>query len=428
MSNHTKTLVPISTWCYCSPELGYEGHSIDIGLLAEALIYYENVLVNITTQPQFATLIEWFIKQGKYDKFLSLVSDGTIQFYDYSFHTAAVNKDGVMSIWNIVDPIEEQPNTFEQRFLYHKSVQAVLPTGRKRKHFYTALRNSIIEVKSPEFEAAIENARKDHKEPRRNALILQAFVDELYRFKNLGHPPQIEAKVIPSTNEQMKIQWNINFEELTKLSGKELNFHEQTPLNANAISNRLIWSAANLNCDLYLTKPMSIITGDKLYETGLRVLKNRSIIDTLQKSVEFPDVRKLVNEAKLTLDDVLSIRKKAGTFRKWLQTEGERDRDALIAYHNEVAKDSGFTKLSRATLNIFGVMGGAAIGKIVESQLPGLPGAAIGALAVAGTGYLFDVARKINQDWKPVVFGEWMKYRIENLLDDVKDKNDADQL
>jgi hypothetical protein len=421
MSNHKQTLVPISTWCYSSPELGYKGYTIDIGLMAEALIYYENVFINITNQPQFAAFVEWFIKQGKYDKFLSLVSDGTIQFYDYSFHTAAVTKDGVMSIWNIVDSIEEKPNTFNQRFLYHKSVQAILPTGRKRKLFYAALRDRVIEVKASEFDISIENARRDAREPRRNALILQSFVDELYRFRGLGHPPQIDVKVVPSVNERIDVTWNINFDELTKLAGKELGFHAQTPLNANAISNRFIWSAASLNCDLYLPKPMSIVVGDKLYETGFRVLKNNSIIDTLQTSVEFPNVRNLVNEAKLELDDVLMIRKKARKFRRWLQTEGERDRDALIAYHNEVAKDSGFTKVSRAALNIFGIMGGAAIGSIIESQLPGLPGAAIGATAVAGTEYLFDVARKINQDWKPVVFGEWMKQRIEHLLGDLKD-------
>lgn len=99
-----------------------------------------------------------------------------------------------------------------------------------------------------------------------------------------------------------------------------------------------------------------------------------------------------------------------------------RDRDALIAYHNEVAKDSGFTKVSRTALNIFGIMGGAAIGSVVESKLPSLSGAAIGAAAAAGTEYLFDVARRINQDWKPIVFGDWMKDRIEFLLEDLKDE------
>lgn len=424
MSNHSQTIVPISTWCYVSPELGYKGYAIDVGLMAEALIYYDTVYVNITNQPQFATFVEWFIKQGKYDEFLSLVSDGVIQFYDYSFFTSAINKDGVMSIWNIQDPIQEKPDTFEQRFLYHEAVQAVLPTGRKRKYFYSTLRNRVIEVKSNEFGTAIENARKDNEQPRRNALILQSFVDELYKFKNLGHPPQIEAKVTKS-NGHTNIQWNINFAEITRLAGKELHFHEQTPLNASAISNRLIWSAASLNCDLYLSKPMSIVTGDKLYETGYRVLKTNSIIDSLQKTVEFPDVRNLVNEAKLSLDDVLFIRNKAGKFRSWLQAEGERDRDALIAYHNEVAKDSGFTKIGRNALNIFGIMGGAAIGSVIETKLPGLSGAAIGAAAVAGTEYLFDLARKINQDWKPIVFGDWMKNRIEFLLDDLYEKDES---
>ena len=332
-----------------------------------------------------------------------------------------------MSIWNIQDPIQEKPNTFEQRFLSHASVQAVLPTGRKRKHFYAALRDRVIEVKSTEFDTAIENARKDHEQPRRNALIIQSFVDELYKFKSLGHPPQIESKVT-SSNGKTNIEWNINFAELTKLAGKELHFHDQTPLNASAISNRLIWSAASMNCDLYLSKPMSIVTGDKLYETGFRVLKTNSIVDTLQKAVEFPNVRNLVNEAKLNLDDVLLIRNNAGKFRNWLQMEGERDRDALIAYHNEVAKDSGFTKINRSVLNIFGIMSGAVIGSVVESKMPGLSGAAIGATAAVGTEYLFDIARKINQDWKPIVFGDWMKNRIEFLLDDLKEKDESENL
>jgi len=421
MSNHAQAIVPISTWCYCSPELGYKGFTLDIGVMAEALIYYETIFVNITDRTQFATFIDWFVKQGQYDKFLSLVSDGVIQFYDYSFTTSAVSKDNITSIWNIVDPIQEKPNSFEQRFLYHSSIESVLSTGGQRKKLYSTLRGKVIEVKSTEFKAALQNARSDHKEPRRNAVILQAFVDELYRFRNLGHPPQVESKVRPSDGLD-KIQWNISFDELTKLAGRELHFHEQTPFTAGAISNRLLWSAANLNCDLYLSKPMSVMVGDKLYESSFRALKTSSAIDTLQRTVEFPNVRNLVNEAKLNLDDILLIRGKAGKFRKWLQSEGERDRDALIAYHNEVAKDSGFTKTNRAMLNLFGILGGAAIGGIVEHKVPGIPGAAIGAVAAAGTEYLFDIAKRMNQDWKPIIFGDWVKNRIETLLDDLKDK------
>lgn len=428
MSDHSRSIVPIQTWCYNSPEISYEGYPIDVGLLAEALIYYDSVLVSVDNPLQFATLIEWFVKQKRYDDLLALVSDGTLQFYDYSFITSTVDNGKTLSIWNIQDQVQEKPNSFEQRYLYNPSVLSVLPDGRKPKQFYSAFRGKVIEAKASEFSTAIENARNDLNTPRRNALIVQAYVDELYRFKKLGHPPQIEAVVkLSESGSERKITWNISFDEISRLSGSNLNFHHGTPLTAGAVSNRFLWSAANLNCDLYLSKPMSVVVGDKLYESGFRALKTNSIIETLQKAVEFPSVRNLVNEAKLNLDDILLIRSKAIKFRAWLQTEGERDRDALIAYHNEVAKDSGFTRASRTMLNIFGILGGAAIGGIIENRIPGLPGTIIGATAVAGTEYLFDIARRIDQDWKPIVFGDWMKKRIEFLLDDLKDQEKFQQ-
>lgn len=425
MSDHSRSIVPIQAWCYNSPELSYKGYSVDVGLLAEALIYYDTILINVDNPLQFASLIDWFVKQGRYDDLLALVSDGTLQFYDYSFLTSAIDDGKTLSLWNIQDQVQEKPNTFEQRYLYNPAVLSVLPDGRKPKQFYSAFRGKVIEAKASEFSVAIENARNDLNTPRRNALIVQSYIDELFRFKKLGHPPKIEAIVKSSENgSEKKITWNISFDEISKLSGSNLNFHGGTPLTAGAISNRLLWSAANLNCDLYLGKPMSTIVGDKLYESGFQALKTNSIVDTLQRAVEFPNLRVLTNEANLNLDDILSIRNKAGKFRRWLQSEGERDRDALIAYHNEVAKDSGFAKTSRTMLNVFGILGGAAIGGIVENKLPGIPGTAIGAVAAAGTEYLFDLANKINQDWKPIVFGDWMKDRIEFLLDDLKEKEE----
>jgi len=42
MSDHTRAFVPIEAWCYSSPSLKYSGKSVDIGLMAESLIYYDN--------------------------------------------------------------------------------------------------------------------------------------------------------------------------------------------------------------------------------------------------------------------------------------------------------------------------------------------------------------------------------------------------
>ena len=115
---------------------------------------------------------------------------------------------------------------------------------------------------------------------------------------------------------------------------------------------------------------------------------------------------------------MLRIRKKAKRFRKWLQDEGDRDRNALFAYHFEVAKESGLVRTGRSVLKLFGVLGGPALGTAVASAVGQNPilGAIAGTLAGEGTKYLLDVGSKLGEDWKPVIFGNWYKDRIQRFL------------
>lgn len=421
MSEHYKAIVPLGSWCYNSPELRTNGHSIDIGLLAESLIYYDCVLINVTTQPQFAELLNWFVQQNKYSDFLALIKNGVIKIYDYAFISTAVNQEGVYSLVNIQDPIQAQPNTFEQRFLYHQTVQSCLGNSRQKKSLYKTLRNNVIEVKADSFGSAIFNAKYDGDNPERNALIIQKFIDELYSFRNIGDPPKVESTVkFSEDNKRRQITWNVKFNQLTALAGKELNFHLGTPLVAGAISNRLLFSASQEKCDLYLGTPMSHLVGDKLFESNNAISKTHNVIEQLTNEVEFPDIRSLVNAGQLKLSDILKIRKKAKTFRTWLQDESERDRNAIIAYHHEVAKELGIISAGRKTLNLFGVLGSGALGAFIGTTMAGPPGAAIGGAAGTATGYLFDIASKIGEDWKPVVFGNWVKNRIAEITKEKK--------
>jgi hypothetical protein len=100
-----------------------------------------------------------------------------------------------------------------------------------------------------------------------------------------------------------------------------------------------------------------------------------------------------------------------------LQYEGDRDRDAIIAYHHEIAKESGITKLTRKTLSLFGVIGGGATGAAIGSVLSGPEGGAIGGAAGSSVGYVMEVASKLGSNWKPVVFGNWARDRIEKIVD-----------
>ena len=71
MSDHVTALVPIESWCYNSPVLRANGSTVDLGLLAEALIYYDRVLINVANPLQFAEMLNWFIAQNKFEDFLS---------------------------------------------------------------------------------------------------------------------------------------------------------------------------------------------------------------------------------------------------------------------------------------------------------------------------------------------------------------------
>ncbi|MHB9102821.1 MAG: hypothetical protein ACYC2E_15085 [Sulfuricella sp.] len=416
-SDHTRALVPIETWCFGSPELLARGISVDIGLLAEALIYYDQVLFNISNQPQFASVLEWFIRQDRYEDLLALFRDDTIQVYEYSFFSAPIydEEKKIYSLWNVQDENQMKAGSFEQRFLYHPDVEKLLPKGRHRQKLYQALRGKVIEAKADDFGNAIDTARNDFRDPHRNALIVQAFLNELFRLKGLGRPPEIVAQVQDNSDGTHRLTLNADFDAISKIAGEKLNWHKGVPLAGGALSNHHLLSASRLNCDLFLPRPMGALVGDKLFESTKAVNKSTTILESLKASVEFPDVRFLVNEGRLDFNDIMLLRKQATKFRSWLQSEAERDRDAIIAYHHEVAKETRFTNFGRKTLDIFGFVGGGAIGGAVGASLAGAPGAALGGAAGGAISYLADVGGKIGANWRPVVFGEWMKERVSQL-------------
>lgn len=419
MSDHTLALVPVESWAYASPELLQAGRSVDVGLMTEALIYYDKILVNFSNQPQLAELITWFLQRGCFPELLALISDGTIGIYEYSFASAAVwvQERQLYQLINIQDERQKEPNTFEERFLYHDSVRGCFQNDTQREALIEALRGRVIEVKADEFGSAITNANDDHQDPRRAALHVQALVDEVYGLHSLGRPPEVRATLSYSEDrKQRTTTYNIDFQQLKDLLGPRVNFGPAQPLTAAAQSNRFLWSTARLGCDLYLPRPMSVLVGDKLYEGGRTLIKTHNIVESLQTAVEFPDIRLLVNLDQLPFSEVLKIRQKARRFRDWLQAEADRDRDAIIAYHNEVAKETDYTRGARKTLQLFGLLVGSALGAAVGSAISGAPGAAVGAVAGTTVGYVSDIASKIGANWRPVVFGNWMMERIARVV------------
>jgi len=412
MTDHSKTLVAFETWSFAGPELKAAGVSVDLGLVAEALIYYETVYLNVETQPHLSALIRWCVDQGALNELLELLDTGTLRLLDFSFITTAVQVEGEYQLLNLQDAIQAQPGSFDQRYLYHSEIERVLPKSRHRAKLIRVCRGKVIELKAAQCGRGVDNAHRDALNPERVALVVQSFVDEAYRLSGRGAAPIIKARVTDDANGvRHYISWNINLAEVAQLIGPGLGYHAGQPLVALASANRLLWAAAVLDTDLYASRPMSRVIGDKLLESAGTLSATNELISELTVEVEFPDVRQMVNAGLLSLRDVLAIRRKAARFRSWLQSESERDRNAIIAYHHEVAKESGLLRAARRSLSVFGVLGsgaaGGALGAIVAG--PGLA-AALGAGA-AGAGYLLDIASKLGTDWRPVVFGEWLRAR-----------------
>ena len=418
MSNHQRTIVPIEAWAYHSPDVRDSGKLIDIGLFAEALLYYEEVLVVPSTEVGFASFIRWFADRGCLPGLLALIADGSVGVYHYAFFTLPLQKDGSWSLWNTQDEEAATQPVFEKRILEHRELSRVIKAPEREK-LKRALEGRVIERKSTLFGPAINNAVADFRNPERVALAVQAYVDEISRMRGVRNIPEIVATVTEKPDGRHNVSWNINFESFSKGLDPDAQLRPHIPLTALGHANRAIWSAADLGCDAYLHAPLSTLVGDKLYEAASRAGKIKQVIDGLQEEVEFPDVRALVNAGKITFADVLTLRAKAKRFRAWLQDEADRDRNAILAYHNETAKESGLITGTRKVLRLFGSGLGAASGALVGGTVAGPLGTAVGAAAgqVAGTGveYLFDVASRMDADWKPVMFGRWAKDRIEKL-------------
>ncbi len=203
------------------------------------------------------------------------------------------------------------------------------------------------------------------------------------------------------------------------------------PLVCAGSSNVYIKAAESLNCDLFVSKPISRIIGDKIYEIGdLEAKKNslcvQNIIENLQSKVEFPNLQTCVNNKKINFKEILYIRQEAKKFREWLQSESDKDRDAIIAYHNEIAKKTGLAKLGNSVLTLFGILSPIGLSLATETIFIEQNIIVKETFKRVGTKTIEGITKKISDklfaEWKPICFGNWYKDEIEQLLKQ-NDKN-----
>lgn len=441
MSDHTTALVPLETWAYHAPLLRRQAQRFDVGLLAEALVYYDRVVVVPEAfvgvgvlgtaaippghspptppvpfkRPAFVDLVDWFASRGALESLISLLRDGSLEVLHYQFWTMPFMKDGSYIIVNSNSRAETQGPTFTQHVLQHASMDQVVSRPRQRQRLYAALDRRVTEVPIGDYALAGKEAQRDYMNPTACVYALQVFLDEIFPVLGLQSPPQAEVVAEASGS---SLSFNVEFDRLQAALGPQLSFAPPTLLSAFALSHRLLWTAAERSCDLFLPDPMSPLINAKLVQALNKRNSPQEIVSGLKSAVAFPDIRTMVNSGSLSFEEALAIRSRAGRFRGWLQQQAERDADALIAYHHEVAQAHGLTRYAPKVLKMLLAGGGAAVGDTVG----GLGGAALGAVLgptlEPATEYALRLALNFEADWKPVVFGTWMREFTERARPD----------
>jgi hypothetical protein len=413
MRDHKSSLVLMRAGAYHSPKLTLLGKRFDLGGVAEALIYYDRVLVVVDEPGDVEELVFWFGEKGRLAEMLELLRLGQLGLYHYAFSSGlAIPPGGDPIPMNFQREDQQLPNSLATALQGSPTFGAAILDRPQRTALVNALCQSIVEVKAAGFGAAVDNALDDVADPKRGALVAQAFVNEVHEGKAKMGRPQTVTPEVEKRAGKLTVTWNVDFPVLGKALG-EPGFDARTVVVSAIHANRLIWSAAELGSDLFLGSPMSAIVADKLLEVEVRAGRPKEILEQLESSVEFPDVRKLVNDGSFSIDEVLLLRSKAGRFRGWLQSEADRNRDAIIAYHNEVGKEAGFVKSGRTVLRILGFLGPPLAGVAAASHSSD---PLLGPVTTAATKFLFETASRLGEGWRPVVFGKWARDYADRVL------------
>ena len=409
---HSAALVPLTTSAFHGPDLHRRSRTADMGLLAEALVYYDVVYLNVPTTSAFVEFVRWFEESHQLVFLKHLLDDGVLRPLHYRFMTLPSFSNGKFSIKNFQNPPDAFKSEFIEWFLAMPDIQDGLEHVADKAGLLDLVGRAGIDARVADFQDVVPEALRDAQDMGRCSLLVQRLANELVE---LGAMPRrdepLSVRKEETTPGSWRMHWNFDFSDFAVALGKDFGMNDI--LGAAATCNRALVAARSLGADIVLGPPMSMLAGDKMVEVAERGDRLPDIVDQLVCDVEFPDVRTLVNRGDLTARDVLGIREESNRFRQWLQGVAERDIDAIVAYHNEVADKTGLQKFGGHALGLFGAVAGTKVGTLVAAAT-GSPEA--GTAAGVATKTMFDSGRRFFEPWRPIVFGKWVRREIDALI------------
>ena len=420
MTKKKRCFVPIECWPFASPDLFFEGKKTDIGLLAEALVLFENVTLNIQTPASLADLLESFRSQfGDLSFLFELFQDRVIVIHFFDFMSAPIEKNGVYSYWNIQDELAQRShlNSFQHKILYAREINDAVPKARHREKLYNLVSDFAIIDESEKYGPAIEAARASINKPQDLEALLNSFLDELPSEKRKFFPPTIKVSARDLGEGKIQHQFNIDFTEINRIMpGKGFGMH--LPGAGLIHSHRIVYASRLHNYDVYLPNPISVSVIGLM--TGLTYENKRfkQTVTDLREEDNFPDIRGAFNRGDLTWKDIIEIRKKAERFRQWFLVDGGNPKVAARTYGEEFKSSTGIQKYRDKAFAIASVIG-TAMGAAAEQAITGgvsIAGPVLGSLVSNTVPLAKDLFNASEEEgWQPRFFGNWLKLQIEAI-------------
>lgn len=408
-----RIFVPVESHPYASPEMRLAGQRTDIGLLAEALVLFEQVDLNLTNAGNLADILQSFLATfGSISPLLDLITGGYIRVHYFDFMAVPVEKDGKYTYWNIQDSDAQKSHkdSFRQKILQHEAIDAILPKARHRQRLYDVVAETAIIDGSENYGSAIEAARESSKFSADIEYALNALKDSLPAEQRKLFPDRIEVRAEHDPKAQVtKHTYNFNLEALRPFL-KPLNFGMHIPGLGLVQTHRILAATQRHNYDTYLPKPLSDIVIAKMdsFANGTRKFAKTRVDLTLQAA--FPDIRGSFNTKAMSWKDILAIRKKASRFQEWFSAYGGNPEIALASYGEEYRASTGLKGYKEKLFSIatyIAVATGAGIGAAIS----GPTGAMLGSVAGGASTLVQDLFKAADEDgWTPRFFGNWVHH------------------
>lgn len=367
---------------------------IDLGSLAEALLFYQSV--NVIAEP---SILRQLITECGYDTLLELIEQGFLKL-SYLENFVGINYNGKYENICREPCLYENPKLSLQEYA-PQLLQELTGKSGKARRMANRLSRQIETVK-------IEQSIRDD--------IFEDFSDSEYLTQSIGlflscyapeykNPGDILFSIIREDS-NLRIETNIDFAKANS------NYHLRIPPSHSTLSAAYFLSLfSNIRKDLYFASNYSSEISTFEMHSKIFTLKFAGLlkhIGSMEKIEVFQDfvfneaksIRDAINSGMRDFKDMLALLEEAKKFKHWIRGK-DVDASLLKEYYNEVTKKSWADKLPNkiARWSIF-----AACGIAIDLYTGGSGVGTVAGLTLSATdAFLFE---RIINGWKPNHFIE----------------------